>query len=100
LNKNKETTKEIIMDSEEIKKKKPDDFPSIITKSLLEVDWFLYLIILIAFLVVISDIFIQKVLQNIHGAFKGDEITTWGHIIQALGLLTIIIVGKVTKNYL
>jgi hypothetical protein len=96
------------MDSNEItentkgdskKARKPDDFPSIIVKTLLDVDWYLYFVICIAFLVVVSDIYSQRILQNFAGAMKGDEITTWGHIMQMLSLILMIILGKIAKSY-
>ncbi len=87
-------------DSETIQKKKPDDFPTIIAKTVVSIDWFLYLIIVVAFMIVSSDIFTRRILQNINGAMKGDEITTWGYIMQALGMIVIIVMGRIAESYL
>jgi capsule polysaccharide export protein KpsE/RkpR len=78
---------------------RPDDFQSIITDAIVKVDWFLYLIILVAFLIVISDIFTARILPGIRGTMKGSEITAWGHIVQGLGMITIIVMGQITKKY-
>ena len=83
------------MDSENLE---PDDFPSIIAKNLLEIDWYLYFVVIIAFLIVISDVFSQRVLQNINGALKGSEVTNWGHIWQSIGLVLLIVMGRIARQ--
>ena len=66
---------------------RPDDFMSIIVDKVYEFDWFMLLEVAIAFLVVVSNMYNERVLTQMPGATKNGELTTRGYMMQLVSLL-------------
>lgn len=87
-------------DSEQINKKKPDDFNHMIVDNIMGIDWYLYITIFIAFLIVVSDIYTHHILQKMNGATKGEDITSFGYMVQAISVVILVALSQIAKKYM
>ena len=60
---------------------------------LASVPWFMIILIIITFLIVNSDIFIDRVLSRVSNAVEQKEPTVWGSLIQASSQALLVTVG-------
>lgn len=69
-------------------KKPPDDFLSIIVDKIYGFDWFMLLAVAISYLIIVSDLYQERVIQNIKNATgQSGDLTTFGYMFQLLSLL-------------
>jgi hypothetical protein len=70
----------------------PDDFTSIILDMLMNVQYKLFGLMFIIFILLNTDVFITRVLATIQGAVDGKTATSWGTMIQGIILVIICII--------
>jgi hypothetical protein len=66
------------------KKKTPGDFPSLFADLFMSIDWKMALFLVVIWIILSSDVFIDKVLRKFKGSVENMTPTNKGTVIQAL----------------
>ena len=66
---------------------RPDDFLSMMVNKVYNFDWYFLLAVAISFIIIVSDMYNEKVIHKIPGAQRGGELTTRGYLMQLVSLL-------------
>lgn len=68
-------------------KKQPDDFSHMMVEILSEIQYKLFFLIFIVFIILNSDVFINRILARFDGAVEGHRTKSWGTILQGTFLV-------------
>lgn len=80
-------------------KKGPDDFMKMTVEILSEVQYKLFFLVFIIFVIINSDIFINRILGKFSHTMDGHRITSWGVVLQGTFLvLGAIAIDALVKN--
>lgn len=87
------------IDFDESSDKKSDDFISIIMNSICNIPYKMSFLLFLVFILIMSDIFHDYILIQFDGSIIEGRVSSYGHIIQGLGLvLFYIIFDALIKN--
>ena len=78
----------------------PDSLGDMMTEGMSQISWFIIIIIVLSYIFVSSDIFVDNVLNRFPNAVEMKVPTLSGSIIQALSQLLIIGVAYLAKKYI
>lgn len=80
-------------------KRSPDDFMKMIVEIFSEIQYKLFFLIFIVFIIINSDVFINRILGKFNNTLDGHRITSWGTILQGTFLvLGAIAIDATIKN--
>lgn len=67
--------------------RRPDDFTHMMVEIMSEVQYKLFFLIFIIFIILNSDVFINRILSKFDGAVEGHHTKSWGTILQGTFLV-------------
>lgn len=80
-------------------KKGPDDFTKMTVEILSEIQYKLFFLIFLVFIILNSDVFVNRILSKFSSAVDGHRITSWGTVLQGTFLvLSAITIDAFVKN--
>lgn len=80
-------------------KKGPDDFMKMTVEIFSEIQYKLFFLIFIVFIILNSDVFINRILSKFSSTLDGHRITSWGTVLQGTFLvLGAIAIDALVKN--
>jgi hypothetical protein len=74
---------------------KPDDLNSVILDVMSHVQYRLFAIMFIVFIVLSSDVFIKRVLDKFNNAVSGSTTTSWGTVLQGVFLVLACLISDI-----
>lgn len=75
-------------------KKGPDDFMKMIVEIFSEIQYKLFFFIFIIFIILNSDVFVNRILGKFSNTLDGHRITSWGTVLQG----TFLVLGAIAMD--